>query len=225
MGEPERFLKAVLPAAEDAEIRMAMRPDDPPVIASLGADRIMSMIGGFDRLIAISNSPALACQQDVAAYAASKGGINALTRAMALDHAADDIRINVVCPGSVDTPMLRASSDRFSVGRTTEVQEWGRSHALGRVASTAEIATVIAFLLSDDASFMIGGEVKVDGGLTAARHDRADKAYPFGGRFCVLRVEPRATAFDLATGNIISWSYWSKSIAQGWTYCAGSNGA
>ena len=55
----------------------------------------------------------MACQTGVAAYAASKGAVNALTRAMALDHARDGIRVNVVCPGSVDTPMLRHSAELF----------------------------------------------------------------------------------------------------------------
>ncbi|MDQ3514564.1 MAG: SDR family oxidoreductase, partial [Chloroflexota bacterium] len=90
-----------------------------------------------------------------------------LTRAMALDHAAEGIRVNVVCPGSVDTPMLRHSADLFRGEKTREetLSEWGRMHPLGRIARPEEIAELIAFLASDRASFVTGGEYKVDGGL------------------------------------------------------------
>ena len=128
---------------------------------------------GGGAIVHVSSVQALACQTNVAAYAASKGGLNALTRSMALDFANDRIRVNAVCPGSVDTPMLRASAAQFGGGRPVEevVRAWGTSHPLGkghgRVCSAAEVAEVIAFLLSDRASFMTGAEVKVEGGLLA----------------------------------------------------------
>jgi meso-butanediol dehydrogenase / (S,S)-butanediol dehydrogenase / diacetyl reductase len=99
------------------------------------------------------------------AYCASKGAIHQLTRAMALDHARDGIRINAVCPGEVDTPMLRSA-------RAAPVSdEWLRDMAdrvvpMGRLAQPEEIARVVLFLASDDASYITGALVPVDAGYT-----------------------------------------------------------
>ena len=125
---------------------------------------------GGGSIINLSSVQAFASQKGVAAYTASKGGINALTRAMALDHAEENIRVNAVCPASVNTPMLRWSADLFRGEKSVEetVAEWGKMHPLGRVARVEEVAEVIAFLASDRASFVTGGEYKVDGGMLAA---------------------------------------------------------
>lgn len=118
-------------------------------------------------IVLVSSVQALACQGGVAAYAASKGTLEALTRAMAIDHAPDNIRVNAVLPGTVDTPMVRSSAVRFGGSDALEetVKQWGGNHPLGRVAKAEEIASVIAFLLSDEASFMTGSSYRVDGGL------------------------------------------------------------
>lgn len=121
-------------------------------------------------VVVVSSVQGLATQQRVAAYTASKAGLLGLTKAMAVDHAAAGIRVNAVCPGSVDTPMLRESADLFAdAGHSADelLVQWGKSHPLGRIASPDEVAAVICFLASDQASFMTGAEVKVDGGLLA----------------------------------------------------------
>jgi NAD(P)-dependent dehydrogenase (short-subunit alcohol dehydrogenase family) len=126
---------------------------------------------GNGAVVAISSVQAHVVQSAVAAYAASKGAVNALVRAMAIDEAPHGVRVNAVCPGAVDTPMLRASARQFSDGTDAGVQalvdEWGRSHPLGRVATPREIGEVVAFLAGPRATFVTGEDIRVDGGLLA----------------------------------------------------------
>jgi NAD(P)-dependent dehydrogenase (short-subunit alcohol dehydrogenase family) len=125
---------------------------------------------GGGAIVNLSSVQAFASQKGVAAYTASKGGINALTRAMALDHAEENIRVNAVCPASVDTPMLRWSAGLFGGDKSVEklMEDWGKMHPMGRVARAEEVAEVIAFLAGPRASFVTGGDYKVDGGMLAA---------------------------------------------------------
>jgi len=101
------------------------------------------------------------------AYAAAKAGVVGLTRAMALDHAQERIRVNCVCPGPVDTP-LRDTSSAPSVWHDLEMARTRGRLPLGRPATAVEIAAVIGFLASEEAAYMTGAVIPVDGGWTAA---------------------------------------------------------
>ena len=101
----------------------------------------------------------------VTAYCASKGAVHNLTRAMALEHAQHGIRINAVCPGEVNTPML--ASERTEPVTDAVLEQLAASVPMGRLAESEEIARVVLFLSSDLASYMTGSLVTVDAGYTA----------------------------------------------------------
>lgn len=101
----------------------------------------------------------------VVAYCASKGAVHQITRAMALDHVNDGIRVNAVCPGEVNTPML--ASERSEPVTPELMQKVADNVPMGRLAEPVEIARVVLFLASDAASYMTGAMVNVDAGYTA----------------------------------------------------------
>jgi len=108
-------------------------------------------------------------QQGVAAYVASKGAIHALTRAMAIDHAAAGIRVNSVSPGSIRTPILSLAAGKLGEDLPEEevFARFGAAHPLGRIGEPEEVAELIAFLCSDRAGFITGADYLIDGGLNA----------------------------------------------------------
>jgi NAD(P)-dependent dehydrogenase (short-subunit alcohol dehydrogenase family) len=125
---------------------------------------------GRGSVVIVSSVQGVATQQNVVAYTASKGALNAFVRAVAVDEAVHGVRVNAVLPGSVDTPMLRTSAALFArPGQPTDavLAEWGSGHPLGRVGRPEEIANVISFLAGPRSSFVTGSEYRVDGGLLA----------------------------------------------------------
>jgi len=126
---------------------------------------------GKGSIVNVSSVHAVATSSDIAAYAASKGGIVALTRAMALEFARDGIRVNSVLPGAVDTHMLRSGLDREHVkGSSLEgrMLDLAQKTVMGRIGEPEEIARSILFLADGKhSSFMTGQMLIVDGGATA----------------------------------------------------------
>jgi NAD(P)-dependent dehydrogenase (short-subunit alcohol dehydrogenase family) len=99
---------------------------------------------------------------NIAAYVASKGGVTLLTKAMAIDHAKDNVRVNAIAPGPTDTPMLR---DNLS---PEELEAFAATFPMNRLGQPAELASTALFLASDEASFVTGAILAVDGGQTAS---------------------------------------------------------
>jgi NAD(P)-dependent dehydrogenase (short-subunit alcohol dehydrogenase family) len=119
---------------------------------------------GRGSIVNVASVQGLASQRNVLAYSTSKHAMIGLTRTMAVDFAARAIRVNCVCPGTVDTPMVRATIAKDNnPDRLRRILN--NMHPLGRIADPREIGEVIAFLASDRASFMTGSIVVVDGGL------------------------------------------------------------
>ncbi len=101
------------------------------------------------------------------AYCASKGGLVLMGKAMAMDHAAEGVRINAVCPGDVETPMLYRSAAKRGLDRVAALEEANEGSRSGRVTTAAEVAAVVAFLASDAAAQINGAAVPIDGGNMA----------------------------------------------------------
>ncbi len=122
-------------------------------------------------VVNVSSVHAIQTSANIAAYAASKGGLLALTRAMAIEFAPDNIRVNAILPGAVDTPMLRAGLGRGHVGggdMQERLDNLARKTVSGKVGTPAEIAHAIYFLADNEqSSFMTGQALVVDGGATA----------------------------------------------------------
>jgi NAD(P)-dependent dehydrogenase (short-subunit alcohol dehydrogenase family) len=122
--------------------------------------------GGGGSILTVSSQMALAGGRANSAYIAAKGALLALTRTMALDFAADNIRVNALVPGAIDTPMLARGLGR-NADPAAAAERSRQRHALGRFGRAEEVARAALFLASDDASFTTGTSLAVDGGWLA----------------------------------------------------------
>ena len=122
------------------------------------------LVCGGGAIVIVASVQSFTAVNNSVAYVAAKHALLGITRSIALDFASRNIRANCVCPGAIDTPMLRATADR--TGSPQQMLEGiGRMHALGRIGRPQEVANAIAFLASDEASFITGTSLIVDGGL------------------------------------------------------------
>ena len=122
--------------------------------------------GEAPAIVHVASNLGLVALKNAAAYCASKAGLVNLTRAMALDHAAEGIRVNAVCPGAVATPMLLVDR-RDGIDPRRLAEELARVHPVGRIAEPEEVAAAVVFLLSPACPFATGAVLAVDGGSTA----------------------------------------------------------
>lgn len=117
-------------------------------------------------IINVSSDAGLTGNRNCAAYCASKGGVSILTRALALDYARENIRVNAVCPGVIDTPMLHAVV-ALQEDQRSYLEQTRNDHPMGRIGTPDEVAFAVLSLACDEAGFTTGANLSIDGGITA----------------------------------------------------------
>jgi NAD(P)-dependent dehydrogenase (short-subunit alcohol dehydrogenase family) len=119
---------------------------------------------GGGSIVNMASAAGLVGLRNRVAYSASKGAVIAMTRALAVDHVADGVRVNAVCPGTVDTPWVQRLVEE--IGESLDALR--ARQLMGRLGTPEEIAAAVAYLASDEAAFVTGTAFVIDGGLTAA---------------------------------------------------------
>ena len=149
---------------DDWRDTLAINLDVPFFLSRAAIPHIRKVAGS---IVNISSVWGLEAGDRAVAYCASKGGLILLTRAMALDHAKDGVRINAVCPGGVDTPMLVSETQEQGDDVEAFLEDVASESPNGRIAMPEDIAGLVVFLASDAASHMTGTAIPIDGGLMA----------------------------------------------------------
>jgi NAD(P)-dependent dehydrogenase (short-subunit alcohol dehydrogenase family) len=121
---------------------------------------------GGGTIVNIGSVLGLVAMKDRAAYCASKGGVTMLTKAMALDHAHENVRVNCICPSIVETELVKGLFDDSEQGKRLKQSRMG-TIPLGRFGKPADVADLAVFLASEESSWLTGAAIPLDGGLTA----------------------------------------------------------
>ena len=150
--------------AEDWRKTLAVNLDAPFFLSKAAIPHLKKTRGA---IINIASDWGLQGGRRAAAYCASKGGLVLLTKSMALDHAADGIRINAVCPGDVDTPMLVNEANNEGLTHAQALHKYGKDSPSGRVTHSDEVASLVLYLSSWQAAQITGVAISIDGGTTA----------------------------------------------------------
>lgn len=149
---------------EEWRYTMAINLDVPFFLSRAALPHLLLAEGN---IINIASDWGLRGGERAAAYCTSKGGIVLLTKAMAKDHAREGLRVNAICPGDVDTPMLAAEAEEQGMELDAYLEEAAEESPNGRVATPEEIAGLALFLASDAATHITGAAIPIDGGVTA----------------------------------------------------------
>ena len=149
---------------DDWRDTMAVNLDVPFFLSRAALPHLVKSEGN---VINISSVWGLEAGPRAAAYCASKGGLQLLTRAMARDHARDGVRFNAICPGGVDTPMLASEAEEQDMDVDEFLTKVAEKSPNGRIATPEDIAALVLFLASDAASHITGTNIPCDGGVMA----------------------------------------------------------
>lgn len=149
---------------DDWQATLAINLDAP---FRLSRDCLPFLLKTRGAIINIASDWGLQAGKRAAAYCASKGGLVLLTRAMAMDHAHQGVRINAVCPGDVDTPMLVEDGARDGMSHAAALAHCNAESPTGRVTQPEEVAALVRFLASEEARQVTGAAIPIDGGNTA----------------------------------------------------------
>jgi NAD(P)-dependent dehydrogenase (short-subunit alcohol dehydrogenase family) len=149
---------------EDWRSTMGINVDAPFYLSRAALPHLLQTTGS---IVNIASDWGLKGGDRAAAYCASKGAIVQLTRAMAIDHARDGLRVNAVCPGDIDTPMLSNEADDKDVDLDEFLAQAAEESPNGRIGTPEEVASLILFLASDAATHITGTTIPIDGGGSA----------------------------------------------------------